>query len=96
MFPGDSGIELESGFLRSRSRFRSAKKRKIFLGRGSCSTNNEEDGYKLASYLDKRPCDEEEEYRPISEGDEELEESTKVPEREVVTTCLQHCILRQR
>ena len=33
--------------------------------------NREEEGYELASYFDKGSCDEEEEYQPISEGDEE-------------------------
>ena len=43
------------------------------LGRGSCSTNREEEGYELASYLDKGYCDKEEEYHLISVGYEYLE-----------------------
>ena len=77
MFLGDSGIELEPGFLRSGRRFKSDKRRKTLLGRGSCNTNQEEEGYELASYLDEGSGDEEEEYQSISEGDKESEESTE-------------------
>ena len=79
MFPGYSGTKLYSGFLRSGRRFRYGKQRKTMLGRGSCSTNREEEGYDLASYLDEGYCDEQEEYQSISEGYEELEESNKSP-----------------
>ena len=82
MFPGDSGIELQLGFLRSGRRFKSDKRRKTLLGRGSCSTNRDEEGYYLISYLDEGSCDEEEEYQLISEGDKESKESTEAPEQE--------------
>ena len=49
---------------------------------GSCSTYQEEEGYEFVAYLDKGSCDEEEEYQPISEGEEESEESTKALEQE--------------
>ena len=52
------------------------------LGRGSCSTNRQEEGYEIVSYLDEGSCDEEEEYQLILEGDEESEESTEALERE--------------
>ena len=42
------------------------------FGRGSCSTEREEEGYEFASYLDEGSCDEEEEYQPISEGDKDV------------------------
>ena len=80
MFPSYSGTELDSGFLRRERIFRSGKRRKNLLGRGSCSTNIEEEGYDLASYLDEGSCDKEEEYRLIYEGDRESEESTEAPE----------------
>ena len=83
MFPRDSGTKLESGFLRSGRRLRSDKWRKTCLGRGSCNTYREEEGYELASYLDEGYCDEEEEYHSIYEGHEDSKESTKAidPER---------------
>ena len=71
MFWGDSGTKLESIFLRSERRFRSGKQRKTLLGRGIWSTNREEEGYDLASYLDEGSCDEEDKYRSIYEGNEE-------------------------
>ena len=66
MFSGDSGTELEPVFFRSERIFRSGKQRKTLLGRGSCNTDQEEEGYELVSYLDKGSCDEEEEYQMIS------------------------------
>ena len=81
MFPGLGETELESGFLRSGRRFRSGKRRKNLFGWGSCNTEQEEEGYEFASYLDEGSCDEEEEYQPISEGDEEFEESAEAPEK---------------
>ena len=80
MFPRDSGTELESGCLRSGRRFRSRKRRKTLLGRGSCSTTREEEGYELPSHLDEGSYNREEEYQLISEGDEESEELTKAPD----------------
>ena len=82
MFPGEGGTELESRFLRSARRFRSDKRRKTLFRRGSCNKKQEEERYEFTSYLDEGSCDEEEEYHPISEGDEESEESTKSPEQE--------------
>ena len=61
MFLGDSGTELESGCLRSKRGFRSGKRIKPLLGRGSCNTTREEEDYELASYLGEGSCDEEEE-----------------------------------
>ena len=52
------------------------------LGRGSCNTNREEEGYELMSYMDEGSCDEEEEYQPISEGDKESKELTKALDQE--------------
>ena len=34
------------------------------------------------SYIDEGYCDEEEEYKPISEGEKESEESVEAPEQE--------------
>ena len=81
MFPIDSVTDLESRLLRSEKRFRSDKRRKNLLGRGSYITNKEE-GYEIASYLDEGSCDEEEEYQPIFEGDEHSEYSTEATEWE--------------
>ena len=71
MFPGESGTKLDPGFLRSGRRFGSDKICKTMFERGSCNTEQEEEGYEFASYLDKGSCDEEEEYQLILEGDEE-------------------------
>ena len=49
MFPGDSGTELDPDLLRSERRLRSDKRRKNMLGRGSCNTDREEEGYELVS-----------------------------------------------
>ena len=84
MLPREGGTELESVFLRSRRRFRSDKKRKTMFERGSCSTEQEEEGYEFASYLDEGSYDKEEEYEPISEGDKESEESNEAPKHERV------------
>ena len=80
MFPRDSGTELETRFLISERSFRSTKQKKTMLGIGRSNIYREEKGYKLAPYLDQWYCDEEEEYQLISEGDEELEESTEALE----------------
>ena len=52
------------------------------FGQGSCRTEQEEEGYEFTSYRDKGSCDKEEEYQPISEGDEESKESTEALEQE--------------
>ena len=39
----------------------------------------EEEDCEIASYLDEGSCDEEEEYRLVSEGEEDSEESTEDP-----------------
>ena len=61
MFPGDSGVELKASYLRSGRIFRSGKRRRrIVIGRGSCSMIGGED-YEIVSHVDKSSCDEEEE-----------------------------------
>ena len=72
MFSGNSDTELESGRLRSGTRFRSGKRRRIATRRGSCNATRGED-YELSLHLDGRSCDEEEEYQLISEEAEEEE-----------------------
>ena len=69
MFPGDSGTELDVGYLRSGRIFRSGKRRKTVIGRGSCNMSRGED-YELMSHFDEGSCDEEEEYQSIFEGEE--------------------------
>ena len=58
MFPRDRGTKLDAGYLRSKRWFRSWKRRKNLLGRGSCGTSKEED-YQLTSHVDEGSCDEE-------------------------------------
>ena len=70
MFHGDSGTELEAGYLRSERRFSSGKRKKTLLRRGSYSTTREE-VYKIASHVDEGSYDEEDEYQPISDIEEE-------------------------
>ena len=84
MFPRESGTELKSGFLRRGRRFRFGKRRKSLFRRGSCSTEQEEEGYKFTSYLDEGSFNEEEVYQLISEENKESEESTKALEPEHV------------
>ena len=84
MFPREGGTELESGFLRSRRRFRFGKRQKTMFERGSCSIGHEEEGYEFTSYLDEGSFDEEEVYQLISEENKESEESTKALEPEHV------------
>ena len=57
MFLGDSGTELEVGYLRSGRIFRSGKRRKTMAGRGSCSMNRGE-YYDLMSHIDEGPSGE--------------------------------------
>ena len=78
MFPGNTEPELEVGFLRSGSRFRSGKRRKIEEGPRAPSLF-EVSEHKLRSKEEKGSCDEEEDYSPILEGVKELEESTETP-----------------
>ena len=78
MFPGDRGTKLEANYLRSGRIFRSRKRRKTIIGRGICSTTRGE-YYEIASHLDEGSCDEEEEYKPISEGEDESKKSSKTP-----------------
>ena len=59
MFPGDSGTELEAGYLRSGRNFRSRKRKNTAIGRGSCSTTRGED-YNITSHVGEGYCNEEE------------------------------------
>ena len=77
MFLGDSGTELEPIFLRRGRRFKYGKRQKTLFGKGISSTEQEQEGYDFASYLDEGSCDEEDEYHSISEGDEDSKESTE-------------------
>ena len=70
MFPGDSGTELDVGFLRSGRIFHSRKRRKTLTGRGSFNTTKEEEDYELALYFDEVSCSKEEDYHSISKGEE--------------------------
>ena len=69
MFPGSSEDELGIGFLRSRRRFRSGKRRKVTRGRKAYSLPREGE-YGCESYLDEGSYDEEEEYSSVSEREE--------------------------
>ena len=78
MFHGDSRTELEIGCLGSGRIFRSGKRRKTVMGRGSCSATR---GvyYDLVSHVDEGSCDKEEEYQLIFEEEEESEELAETP-----------------
>ena len=78
MFPGTTEPKLEAGFLRSGRRFRSGKIRKTKRGRQN-PIMFEESEHKLRLQEDEGSCDEEEDYIPISERMEELEESAETP-----------------
>ena len=78
MFLGSTQHELEARVLRSGRRFRSEKRRKTEEGRQNPSLF-EESEHDIFSYLDKRYCDEEENYSLILEGEEESEESMETP-----------------
>ena len=69
MFPGSLELELEARFLRSGRIFCSGKTRKTIGGRRNPSLF-EENEYKVKLRLGEGSCDEEEEYSPISEGQE--------------------------
>ena len=77
MFLGSFEDELGTGFLRSRRRFRSEKRRKVTEGRRAYIFPREGE-YGCKSYLYKGYCDEEEEYSPIFER-EKSGESTELP-----------------
>ena len=66
MFQGSLEEELDTGFLRSRRRFRSRKRRKVAGGRRAYSLPREGE-YGCGSHLYEGSYDEEEEYSPISE-----------------------------
>ena len=66
MFPRSSEYELGTGFLRSRRRFRSGKRRNVTGGRRAYRLSREGE-YGCESYLDEGSCDEEEEYSLVSE-----------------------------
>ena len=68
MFPGDSGTKLEAGYLRRGRRFRSGKRIKTLIGRGSYSTTRGE-YYELTSHFDEGSCNKEEKHQPIPERD---------------------------
>ena len=51
---------------------------------GSCNIEQEEEGYYFTQYLDEGQCEKEEEYHPISEGDEESKDSIEPLEQERV------------
>ena len=68
---------MDTGFIRSRRRFRSGKRRKVTGGRRAYSLPREGE-YVWESHLNKWSYDEEEEYSPISER-EESEESLETP-----------------
>ena len=74
MFPGSTEPELEVRVLRSGRIFRSWKRRKTKRGRRNPSLF-EGSEHELRSYKDEGSCDEEEEYRPISEGPEDSKDS---------------------
>ena len=78
MFPGSTKDKLETIFLRSGRRFRSGERRKIVGGRQNSSLFVESE-YGFGLHLDKGSCNEEEECKPIYEGEEELEESAETP-----------------
>ena len=65
MFPGESGVELDIGYLRSGRLFHLVKRRKFVTDIGSYIMIIGED-YELALYFDEYSCDKEEEYQPIS------------------------------
>ena len=77
MFPVSLEDDLDAGFLRSRRRFWSGKRRKVAGGRRAYSLPREGE-YGCESYLDKGSCNKEEEYSPIFER-AELEEFAKTP-----------------
>ena len=77
MFSGSSEDELDTGFLRSEKRFWSGKRRKVTRGKRAYSLPREGE-YGWESHLNEGSCDEEEDYRPISER-EEWEESAEMP-----------------
>ena len=72
MFQGSSEDELDTGFLRSRRRFRSGKRRKVAGGRRAYSLPREGE-YGWESHLNEGSCNEEEEYSLMSERSESKE-----------------------